>query len=222
VTRGSGLSRYRDTVSVPGAAPFTITGAVGRLAQAMVGLGAVLLLAGLGRSYALAGLVAGAAALSQGLGSPWLSRVADRVGQRVVLRPQLLVHTLALVALVVAAQRQAAGWVLVASGILVGLSMPQFGAYSRARWTFLLTGDDRLVTALSIESLVDEAVFVVGPVLTALLVTTVAPAAGLLAAAGIVLVSGLVYLSLRSTEPPVDRTLSQDRGPPRHAARGYG
>jgi len=97
--------------------------------------------------------------------------------------------------------------------ILVGLSMPQFGAYSRARWTFLLTGDDRLVTALSIESLVDEAVFVVGPVLTALLVTTVAPAAGLLAAAGIVLVSGLVYLSLHSTEPPVSRASPQDRGP---------
>lgn len=80
--------------------------------------------------------------------------------------------------------------------------MPQFGACSRTRWTFLLQGDDRLVTALSSESLVDEAVFVVGPVLTALLVTTVAPAAGLLAAASIVLVSGLVYLSMRSTEPP--------------------
>ncbi len=111
-------------------------------------------------------------------------------------------YILALVALVVAAQRHAAGWVLVASGILVGLSMPQFGACSRTRWTFLLQGDDRLVTALSSESLVDEAVFVVGPVLTALLVTTVAPAAGLLAAASIVLVSGLVYLSMRSTEPP--------------------
>jgi len=213
VTRGTGLSRYRDTVSLPGAAAFSITGAVGRLAQAMVGLGALLLLTGLGRSYALAGLVAGAAALSQGLGSPWLSRVADRVGQRFVLRPQLLVHTLALVALVVAAQRQAPGWVLLASGVLVGLSMPQFGAYSRARWTFLLTGDDRILTALSIESLVDEAVFVVGPVLTALLVTTVAPAAGLLAAAGIVLVSGLVYVSLHSTEPPVSQRLPQHRGP---------
>ena len=124
MTRGTGLSRYRDTVTVPGAASFTVTGAVGRLAQAMVGLGAVLLLTGFGRSYALAGLVAGTAALSQGLGSPWLSRVADRVGQHVVLLPQLLVHTLALVALVVAAQRQAAGWVLVASGSWWGCRCP--------------------------------------------------------------------------------------------------
>jgi MFS-type transporter involved in bile tolerance (Atg22 family) len=112
--------------------------------------------------------------------------------------------------------------VLVASGILVGLSMPQFGAYSRARWTFLLTGDDRLVTALSIESLVDEAVFVVGPVVTALLVTTVAPAAGLLAAADIVLVSGLCICRCAPPSPQWTAHSPRTVGRPCYAARGYG
>ena len=207
VTRAAvptGLTRYWHTLSVPGAAAFSMTGALARLPQAMVGLGSVLLLTGLHRSYTLAGLVAGAVAICQGLASPWISRVVDRQGQFRVLLPQLFIHVVGLGLLVLAAEQNATAWMLLGLGALCGLSLPQFGACSRARWTFLLSGDSRLHVALSIESLIDEGVFVIGPVLVVFLATAVAPAAGLVTAAVFVLVFGLLFVLQRRTEPPVE------------------
>lgn len=199
----TGLLRYWHTLALPGAAGFTVTGALARLPQAMVGLGSVLLLTGLHRTYTLAGLVAGCVAISQGLASPWISRVVDLRGQFRVLFPQIVAHVIGLGLLVLAAKQDSSPWLLLVLGALCGLSMPQFGACSRARWTFLLAGDQRMHMALSIESLIDEGVFVIGPVLVVFLATVVAPAAGLFAAQGFVLVFGLLFLLQRNTEPPV-------------------
>jgi MFS family permease len=201
---GRGLAGYRAALRVPGAAAFSAAGALARLPQAMVGLGSVLLLTGLGRSYALAGLVAGAISLTQGVASPPLGRLVDRLGQRRVLLPQLAVHAAGLGLLALAGQRHAPAGLLLGLAVLVGASLPQFGACARARWTSLLASDGRLHAALSIESLIDEAVFVVGPVVVTALATTVAPAAGLLAALGLVVVGGLLFLGQRRTEPRPD------------------
>jgi MFS family permease len=200
--RGIGLAGYRGVLGLPGAAAFSSAGALARLPQAMVGLGTVLLLVGLGRSYTLAGLVAGALALAQGVAAPWVSRLIDQRGQRWVLLPQLLVHVVAIGLLVLAGSRHAAAWLLLLSvAVLVGVSLPQIGSCARARWSTLLADDPRMHAALSIESLIDEAVFIVGPVLVATLATAIAPAAGLLAALGLVLVGGLLFLAQRRTEP---------------------
>ena len=98
-----GLAAYRAALRLPGAARFSSAGALARLPQAMVGLGSVLLLTGLHRSYTLAGLVAGAISLAQCVTSPWISRLIDRRGQFRVLAPQLLAHLVSLALLVTAA-----------------------------------------------------------------------------------------------------------------------
>ena len=74
------LSAYRAALHLPGAAAFSAAGALARLPQAMVGLGSVLLLTGLHRSYTLAGLVAGSVSLTQGAASPWLSHLGRKHG----------------------------------------------------------------------------------------------------------------------------------------------
>ena len=160
---GSWWSSYRQVWAVPGSS-FSAVGALARLPQAMVGLGAVVMITGLGGSYTVAGAVAGAISLSQGLLAPQISRLADRLGQRRVLTPQAVANIAALAGLVVAAYLHAPAWALVALGAAVGVSLPQIGAFARARWTALLRHDRRLDTALAIESLIEEAVFVVGPV----------------------------------------------------------
>ena len=87
---------------------------------------------------ALAGLVAGAIALSQSAIAPRVSRLADERGQRRVLLPLLAVHASALAGLVVAAEFGGRGWMLVALAVLAGATLPQIGAFARARWTVLL------------------------------------------------------------------------------------
>lgn len=192
---------YVRVLAVPGAAAFCGAGALARLPQGMIGLGSVLMLSGLGRSYTLAGLVAGAIAMSQSVVAPPISRLADHLGQARVLVPQLAVHVAALGALVAATEASGPGPLLVALAVAAGGSLPQIGAFARARWTALLPDAPSLRTALAVESLIDEAVFIVGPVVVTLLATTVAPAAGLLAAIGLAVVGCLLFVAQRRTEP---------------------
>jgi len=102
---------------------------------------------------------------------------------------------------VAATEASGPGPLLVALAVAAGGSLPQIGAFARARWTALLPDAPSLRTALAVESLIDEAVFIVGPVVVTLLATTVAPAAGLLAAIGLAVVGCLLFVAQRRTEP---------------------
>jgi len=83
--------------------------------------------------------------------------------------------------------------------------MGAVGALVRARWTHLLGDPGAIHTAYSLESALDELVFVVGPVVATLLATTVAPTAGLGVPTLALLVGGMLLFGQRSTEPPVAR-----------------
>jgi predicted MFS family arabinose efflux permease len=131
--------------------------------------------------------------------TPWV-RLIDRLGQRRVLAPQLTIHALSLAMLILAGQRPAITPLLLVIGACVGASTPPFGPCARSRWTSLVRDDVLLTTALTIESLFDEAAFVVGPVLVATVSVRVSPAAGLFAALVIVTLGGLSFLSQRATE----------------------
>ena len=197
----AGLTGYMSVLRVPGAFAFSGSATLVRLGQAMLGLGSVLLLVQLGRSYAAAGLVAGAIAIAQGAVGPPVSRLVDVHGQRTILLPQIVVHAAAGAGLVAAALTGTPTWLLVAVALVVGASLPQAGALARARWTALLRDRSQLERALAVESLIEEAVFVVGPVLVTFLATGVAPAAGLLAALGLGVVGTGLFLAQRRTEP---------------------
>ena len=192
---------YAAVLRVPGAAAFCAAATLARLPMAMLALGSVLLVTGLGRSFTLAGLVAGAYAVSQAVGSPYLGRLTDRLGQTRVLAPQTAVHVTLLVLLVTAARAGAAGALLVGLGAAIGLTMPQVGALSRARWTRLLDGDPWLETALALEAVVEEAVFVAGPAMVAVAVAASGPTGGLLLAAALTVAGVGLFLAQRRTEP---------------------
>ena len=202
-SRSTWGSAYVQVLRTPGALAFSGAGGVARLPQAMEGLGSVLLVAGVGRSYTVAGAVAGALAISQAVVAPAVARLVDRRGQTVVVAPQLAVHLVVVAGLVVAAPTDIWGGWLVLLGAAAGASLPQIGPLARARWAALLGQGAGSATATAIESLLDEAAFVVAPALVGLLATTIAPAAGLIAAGVLALVATGAFLAQRRTEPPV-------------------
>ncbi len=202
--RGAGLaaSPYLEILRRPGALAFCAAGLVARMPMSMFSLGTVLLVAAITGRYGLAGLVAAAGSVGYALGAPRFARLSDSFGQHRVLRPQAAVFGAATIAFMAAAQARAPLAVIIVLGGLAGATMPSMGSMVRARWSVLLAETDLLHTAFSLESVVDEIIFVVGPALVTLLAVNVYPSAGVGAAMVLCVVGTLLFAAQRGTQPP--------------------
>lgn len=182
-------------------------GLVGRMAISMLSLGVVLLVSALRDSYALAGLVSAALVLGEAIGAPLVGRLADRYGQAPLLAAVVPVHSLALLALLLSCLHGQPAWQLVVAAAVSGGAFPPVGSFVRTRWSHRLGGTPRLHTAYAFESVVDELIFVVGPVAVTVLATEVHPAAGILTALAATIVGSIGFARQRRTEPgPQPRT----------------
>jgi MFS family permease len=195
---------YVSLFAVPGSRTFSFVGWLARLPMPMVGLGAVLLVAGETGSYGLAGAVAGTLALAGAVLGPSWSRAMDRRGQGVVLRWAMAGYLVFGVGFALAVVADAPRWTWFLLAALTGAFGPSIGSLIRARWAAVLDAERRQ-TAFALESVIDEVVFVVGPPLVTVLATTISPAAGFLTGILVAVCGGLWLVTLRDTEPPVHR-----------------
>ncbi|RAY10905.1 MFS transporter [Actinomadura craniellae] len=196
---------YRDLLAVPGARVFVAAGFVGRMSMSMLGIGIVLFVSAVTGSYGIAGAVSAVCALCFAAASPVIGRLADRYGQRRVLVRLVPANTASAAVLVLCAEFGAPVWTLFTAAGAVGLTSPSLGAMVRARWTHALrarAGGPPLHTAFSFESVLDELIFVTGPVLVTFLATQVHPAGGVAAASLFTLVGSLVLAAQRRSQPP--------------------
>ena len=228
------LRPYRVILTTPGALAFSASGLLARLPISMVGIGIVLMLSAEYNSYGLAGRVSAVYVITSALCAPQIARLVDARGQARVMRPATFATIGGLVALILVATASAQPVWLYATAIVAGAPAGSFGSLVRARWSHALDDAQHLHTAYSLESALDEVVFVVGPVLAPVLATAVAPAAGLVVPILALLVGGLLFLSLTATEPPVlaraDTRAADDatdgaaapRGRPRSVMRSRG
>jgi MFS family permease len=191
---------YVQVLRPRGALAFSASGLVARLPMSMLGISIVLAVSAHSGSYGRAGLVAAAALLAQAATAPIQARIADRLGQARMLRPVLVVHGLSLGAFIALLARGPLA-VLLSTAALAGATLPSFGAMVRARWARLYAGSPQLHTAYALESVLDEVVFVVGPVIATVLATGVHPASGLAVTLLLTVGGGLVFASQRATEP---------------------
>jgi len=167
----------------------------------MLTLGSIVLVHSRTGSYALAGAVTAAAAVAFAAAAPSAGRLADRAGQARVLVASLAMHLAGLAALVAAALAGAPRWALFAAAVPAGAAFPQLPAMVRTRWASLLAGDPALPTAYALESVLDEVVYIAGPVLVTILAARLFPAAGLGGAAVLVTAGTLWFAALRRTQP---------------------
>jgi MFS family permease len=193
---------YREIFQAPGAKAFSATGFVARLPQAMITLGIVTMLSQTRGEYWLAGGVAATFALANALIAPRVSRLVDRYGQARVLLPASAVSVAALAGLMLAARTGAPDWTLFLFAMVAG-AMPAISAMVRARWTKLYRDTPQLHAAFAFESVVDEVIYMTGPVLAIGLSVALFPEAGPLAAALLLAAGALLFAAQRSTEPPV-------------------
>lgn len=196
------LKPYRRVLSIPGAFAFSFTGLFARLPLSMTGLGIVLVVSERSGSYGLAGTVSAAYVLAAAAGAPMQGRMSDRVGQAVVLRSSGLVFALGIALTLTALERDwGTPWVHLCA-LVAGIASPQAGSMVRARWSHVISDRSHLNTAFALEAVIDEMVFIIGPVLVTFLTIQVAQSSGLIATGAAALLGTWVLASLRSTEPP--------------------
>jgi MFS family permease len=193
---------YLQVLRTPHALPMVLAAFIGRLPLSMVGLGCVLLVADETGSYGLGGAVAAAGAVTTAAAGPLLGRWADSHGQRRVLLPVLAVFVVSGVSFLFAVKDDWPLWTVFFSAGIAGACIPPVSSMIRVRWTHLLRGSHRLPTALAMESVVDEFVFIVGPVLVTFLSTTGHATSGVVTAFTLATVGSLLFAAQRRTEPP--------------------
>ncbi|MER6334743.1 MFS transporter [Streptomyces sp. NPDC001034] len=203
---------YGPLLRTRGAWTFLLPGFAARQPFAMLTLSIVLLVQHTTGSYGAAGAAAAVTGVSMALFAPYSGRLADRYGQRAVLLPGVLAHTLSGLSLTALALAHAPLWALFLAAVPTGASVPQVGPMVRARWGVKLQGSPLMGTAAAFESVTDELTFVLGPLLATALCTAVAPAAGLLTEAALTLVGGLLFAAQKSTQPPATAAAGHARG----------
>lgn len=193
---------YRHLFTEPGTGNFVIAGLLARIPLPMAGIGIITLLSQQRGGYALAGAVSATFVLTYALLSPQISRYVDRYGQRRVLPAATAISITGLFILMAGSHWNVTGVLLFLGALLAGF-MPSMSAMVRARWTALYRGQPRLQTAYSLETVLDELTFIVGPPLSIGLSVTLFPQAGLLLAALLLFVGVFALVMQRRTEPPL-------------------
>ena len=185
-------STYLSILRLPHARPLLLASLVGRLSSATGPLSVVLFVQEQTGSLAQAGAASAAIALTSGLLAPVRGRLVDRLGQGRCLPPMAVAFAAALAGLVAVAgpgsQRVAA---TVALAAVAGAVVPPLGASMRVLWLSLVGQGPRLQTAYALDAVLDELLFVTGPLLAGGLATLYGPGVGVLATGGLALAGTL-------------------------------
>ncbi len=208
------LATYARILTHPGTALFSATGLVARLPISMVGLGIIFLVQAQSGSYGLAGAVSAVTLVANAGFAILQARWTDRLGQSRVLPVAITVWGAALAGLMWSVEQEWPLAVTFALAAVTGAALPAVGSCVRARWAHALDDSDQRQTAFALEAVVDETVYMTGPIIVTLLATAVHPVAGL-SAALVAGVSGTYLLSAqRGTEPSPHPRIDDRRSRP--------
>ena len=214
------LKAYGTLLRIPGGFKFSSAGFIGRMPIAMDSLAIIFIVVAATDSYALAGALTAVGSIVVGAAEVFWSRQADQRGQSKILRIAVPVRIFAFLLFVFLVSKSAPIWTWFVSLIIAESTAINAGGLVRRRWLHTLKNDPdnkdgHLVnTAYSWEAMVDEFVFIVGPVVATTCAIKIAPSAGILAGL-IFLAIGLPSLAaMKSTEPPAEPADQQEPHPP--------
>ena len=170
-------------------------------------------------SYALAGALTAVGSIVVGAAEVFWSRQADRRGQAKILLLAVPTRVVSFLIFVILVSKDAPIWTWFVSLIIAESTAISAGGMVRRRWLHILrndpdNSDGHLVnTAYSWEAMVDELVFILGPVVATSFAVNVAPSAGILAGLVFLAIGWTSLAAMKSTEPPAEPANKQDPHP---------
>jgi len=197
---------YSELFKTPGAKRIASAGFIARLPIAMDALAIILFVQSVDGRYAIAGSLTAVAALVTVISSPLWSKAADHFGQRIVLSTAIPIRIFAIITFISLVMNGAPVWSWFAAIFLAESASVSIGSMTRRRWAHILGGDkkDVLSTSYTFESLLDEFIYILGPVVTTAVVAAIAPSAGLILGVLFLLVGIPLLISHRNSDPGVE------------------
>lgn len=207
------IARYRSVLSVPGFIRVFGTALIGRLPQGMTSLAILLLVRTHTGSIAAAGIAVGAYDCATAAGAPLLGRLVDRFGRVRVLPPVAITQGALLVGLVLAAQAGAGAAALIALSAASGALMPPIAPSMRALLRDIVTDPDTRETAYTLESVVQELVWVTGPLVVGAVIAFAEPTVAVVLSGAICIVGTTLFVSSPAAHGRGSRTARRGRAP---------
>lgn len=184
-----------------GGAAFLITAAVGRMPAAMIQLGLLMYVASSGLGLDLGGLTVAAVGIGTAFSATTVGRLVDRFGPIPVIAFATIIQVITMAAIWSITPNLIAGTLprglLLGFAVVCGAANPQIGPIARSHWSHLSRdlAEPRLIReALGYEGAMDEASFIVGPIIAGLLVSLLGPTVALPTLMGIVVLGQGVFL----------------------------
>jgi MFS family permease len=205
------FGRYARLLREPGVGSSLLASILGRLPIGVAAFAIILFVQTRTGSFAQAGAASACYVLGLGLWAPVIGRLIDRLGPRPVLISTAISYPLALVALIILGLSAASMlWVGVCA-MLAGALLPPITICMRALLPHLLRERGQLHTVYSVDSVLIEVMFIIGPLLVALFVAHGSPSGAVALAAFAGGVGGLIFLYA-----PVIRAWKAEVAPTQH------
>lgn len=190
------LARYAVLLEPRELRQMFVVSTVGRLPIGITGLAILLLVQSASGSFALGGAATGCYVAGLAAVAPLLGRLIDRYGPRRVLIACGALFPAALCAVVWSVSRSMPTGILLMLSAAAGASFPPITVCMRTLLKRRLAEDTLLSTAYSLESVLIEMIFILGPMLVAFLVAVASPDIAVLAAAAFGCVGTALFLRL--------------------------
>lgn len=156
---------------------------LGRVPIGITGLAILLLIQTATGSFARAGMASGCYVAGLAAIAPAVARLIDRYGPRQTLLVSGVLFPAALIALSTAVGHLAPDWLVFTLAATAGASFPPITVCMRTYLKRRITDDALLSAAYSLESVLIEIIFIVGPALVGLFVAVATPAVAVVFAA---------------------------------------
>lgn len=197
---------YAELFRVPGAKRIASAGFIARMPIAMDTLAIILFVHSVDSRYSIAGALTAVAALTTVISSPLWSKVADHHGQRFILKIAIPIRISAIIAFIALVKSGAPIWSWFLAIFIAESASISIGSMTRRRWVHMIDDDKKalLSTSYAFESLLDEFIYILGPIITTAVVAMFAPVAGLLLGIFFLIIGAPLIASHKKSDPGIE------------------
>lgn len=188
------LAPYRAYFGLPDVAVIVFIAWLARMPFGMIGLAMLMFLRETLGDFKIAGSVLGVYYVSMAAFAPVCGRIIDRIGPHLPLRVTGVLHSLFLALLFIVASKHSPVWIVMLAAAFAGALSPPIAVLTRTLWRHRFPDDVTRRMAFSVDSIMIELNFTIGPAITAVVISAFGTRVAFLLAIVVTFAAFLVFL----------------------------